>query len=200
MRNSASDHARVEETCGADDKRDRHWFALYTASNHEKAVEEKLLLKDVETFLPLHSVVRRWKNRTNAKLRLPLFPSYVFVKISLPETALVLSVPRVFSIVGNGREPLPLPDDEVEALRSGLNTENATPWPTINVGARARIVKGPLAGLEGIVVRHDGQLRVVLTVNLISKSIAVHVSADDIQVQDGEGQSGEDRLLLLQNM
>jgi hypothetical protein len=57
-----------------------------------------------------------------------------------------------------------------------------------------------LAGLEGIVVRHDGQLRVVLTVNLISKSIAVHVSADDIQVQDGEGQSGEDRLLLLQNM
>ena len=164
--------------------RGRHWFALYTASNHEKVVEQSLRSKDVETFLPLHTVSKRWKNRITVKLDLPLFASYVFAKIALSETARVLSVPKVYSIVGNSREPLPLPDEEVETLRAGLSTRIATPWPHVSVGMRARVKSGPLAGLEGIVVRSDTQLRIVLSLDLIAKSIAIHVNADDLEICD----------------
>jgi transcription antitermination factor NusG len=160
----------------------RHWYALYTASNHEKMVELRLRQKDVETFLPLHTVTKRWKNRTTVKLDLPLFTSYVFVKIALTDSAKVLSVPRAFSIVGNGRQFSPLTDKEIETLRTGLSTQDATPWPNIKVGVRATITRGPLTGLEGIVIRSDGQLRVVLSVEMISKSIAVHVCAEDLDI------------------
>jgi transcription termination/antitermination protein NusG len=160
----------------------RHWFAVYTASNNEKAVEQYLRTKEIETYLPLYTVTRRWKNRTTVKLELPLFASYVFVKITRGESAKVLSVPRVYSIVGNGRESLPLPDADIEALRAGLNAERVSAWPYIKVGTRARIVTGPLAGLEGIVVRKSGQLRFVISVDLILKSIAVHVAAEDIEI------------------
>jgi transcription antitermination factor NusG len=160
----------------------RHWYALYTASNHEKIIEQKLRQREIETFLPLHTVTKRWRNRTTVKLSLPLFAGYVFAKISLAESGTVLRVPRVFSVVGNGREFSSLPDAEIEALRRGLNTLNVTPWPNIKVGIRVKINRGPLAGLEGIVVRNDGKLRVVLSVDMISKSIAVHVCTEDIDV------------------
>ncbi|MGD0097602.1 MAG: UpxY family transcription antiterminator [Terracidiphilus sp.] len=161
----------------------RHWYALYTASNHEKIIDQRLRQKEVETFLPLHTVTKRWKNRTTVKLDVPLFGSYVFVKITMAESAKVLSIPRVFSIVGNGRRPLPLSDSEIETLRKGLKTLNVVPWPNIKVGTRAQIKSGPLAGLEGIVIRSDSQLRVVLSIDMISKSIAVHVCAEDIETR-----------------
>ena len=166
----------------------RSWYALYTASNHEKSVQQNLLLKGVETFLPLYSVTRRWKNRTTVKLQLPLFTGYVFAKIALSECTKVLTTPRIYSIVGNPGGPLPLPDSEIETLRSGLNTKNATPWQYVTIGTRARIKNGPLAGLEGIIVRSDAQLRLVLSLDLISKSIAVHVNAEDISVCNPVGE------------
>jgi transcription antitermination factor NusG len=160
----------------------RRWFVLYTASHNEKAVERALRQKGVETFLPLYRVTKRRKNRTTVKLDLPLFASYVFARIALSESMIVRNIPRVFAIVGNGRGPLPLPDAEIEALRAGLTGENATPWAHIKVGTRARINNGPLAGLEGLVVRSDDKLRVVLSMDMISKSIAVHVCAEDIDI------------------
>lgn len=164
----------------------RRWFVLYTASHNEKAVERALRQKGVETFLPLYRVTRRRKNRTTVKLELPLFASYVFARIALSESVIVRSIPRVFAIVGNARGPLSLPDQEVEALRAGLTGENATPWARIKVGARARIRSGPLAGWEGIVVRANGELHVVLSVDMISKSIAVRVNAEDINICDSQ--------------
>jgi hypothetical protein len=84
---------------------------------------------------------------------------------------------------------LPLPDEEIEVLRSGLSTRNATPWPHIVVGTRARVRSGSLAGLEGVVVRSDSQLRIVLSLELIAKSIAIHVNADDIEMCDSESRT-----------
>src|SRR5579883_3329211 len=153
----------------------RRWFALYTASNHEKRVEQHLRMKDIEAFLPLYQVTRRWKNRTTAKLDLPLFSSYLFVKIAENEHGRVLEVPMVYSIVGNGQRALPLPDVEIETLRAGLHLRKVDPYPYVQVGSRARICSGALAGLSGIVVRKDSNLRVVLNIELIMKSIAVHV-------------------------
>jgi transcription antitermination factor NusG len=149
-------------------------------------------MRDVETFLPLYSVTRRWKNRTTVKLELPLFAGYVFVRIARAESARVLSVPNVLFIVGNGHEALPLPDEDIETLRSGLHLRRVDPYPYTKIGARVRIRSGPLAGLQGIVIRKDDQLRVVLSLDLMRKSIAVHVSADELEPCEQISRSGED--------
>jgi len=164
-----------------DSETPRNWFAVYTVSNHEKRVQQHLQVRDIETFLPLYAVTRNWKNRTTVKLDLPLFTSYVFVRIARTESSQVLAVPNVVFMVGDGRRALPLPDKEIEALRSGLQLRKVDPYPYVKVGARARVRSGPLTGLEGIVVRKDDQLRVVMSLDLIRKSIAIHVTADELE-------------------
>jgi len=159
----------------------RSWFAVHTASNHEKSVEQRLRAKDVETFLPLYSVMKRWKNRTKVKVELPLFAGYLFARIGLNEKLRVIEVPMVYSIVGNRGSPTALPDAEIESLRAGLVCRQAHPFPYAKVGNRFRIRSGPLAGLEGTVVRIYGGLSVVLTIELIQKSVAVHVDADELE-------------------
>jgi transcription antitermination factor NusG len=159
----------------------RHWFAVYTASNHEKKVQQYLQIREIETFLPLYTVTKRWRNRTTVKVELPLFTGYVFVRIARTESAQVLAVPSVRFIVGDGRRAQPLPDEDIETLRSGLRLRQVDPHPYVKLGARVRIRSGPLTGLEGVVVRKDDQLRVVLSLDLIKKSVAVHVSADELE-------------------
>ena len=162
-------------------KKTHSWFAVYTASNNERRVAEHLRLKEIETFLPLYSVTRRWKNRTTVKVELPLFAGYVFARIDPTESVRVLEVPMVYSIVGNRRELLPLPDAEIETLRTGLLGRQAHPFPYLKVGNRARIRSGSLAGLEGVVIRTYGSLSVVLSVDMIQRSISVHVEADELE-------------------
>ena len=159
----------------------RTWFAIHTASNHEKRVVQHLRVREIETFLPLYGVTKRWKNRTTVKIEMPLFSGYVFARIAPSERIRVLEVPMVCSIVGNKREPIPLPDAEIERLRVGLQGRQAHPFPYVKVGNRVRIRSGPLTGLEGIVVRTYGGLSVVLSVDLIQKSIVVHVEADELE-------------------
>src|SRR5215831_1509510 len=111
----------------------RNWYALYTASNQEKRVEQHLRMKGVEVFLPLYTVTRRWKNRMTMKIDLPLFSGYVFVRIALAERVRVLEAPAVVSIVGNGREPLALPDIEIDTLRKDLRLRQVDPFPYLKV-------------------------------------------------------------------
>ncbi|SPE25614.1 Transcription antitermination protein nusG (modular protein) [Acidobacteriia bacterium SbA2] len=157
------------------------WFAVYTASNHEKRVEQHLRMKEIETFLPQYSVTRRWKNRTSVKVDLPLFSGYVFARIAPTERIRVLEVPMVYSIVSNGREPAPLPDAEIERLRACLHGRQVYPFPYVKVGNRVRVRSGAFEGLEGIVVRTYGGLSVVVSIDLIQKSVAVHVEADELE-------------------
>jgi transcription antitermination factor NusG len=169
----------------------RNWFAVYTASNHEKKVQLHLQLRGVETFLPLYTATHRWKNRTTVKVDLPLFRGYVFVRIAYTESARVLAVPNVRFLVGDGRKALPLPNEEIELLRTGLHLRRVDPYPYVKAGARVRIRTGPLAGLEGIVMRKDDQLRVVLSLDLIRKSIAVHVSAEELEPCESRAGGGQ---------
>ena len=151
-------------------------------------------MQDIETFLPLYTITRRWRNRTTVTLELALFTNYVFVRIAHTESARVLATPKVYFIVGDGHKALPLPDDDIETLRSGLHLRQVNPYPYLKAGARVRIRSGPLAGLEGIVVRKDDKLRVVVSLDVIRKSIAVHVTADELEscesVAPGDGESG----------
>jgi transcription antitermination factor NusG len=159
----------------------RSWFAVYTATNHEKSIAQHLRMREIETFLPLYSVTKRWKNRTTAKVDLPLFAGYIFVRIAPTERVRVLEVPMVYSVVGNRREPTPLPDDQIEGLRVALQGGQAHPFPYVKVGNRVRVRSGAFAGLEGVVVRTYGGLSVVLSVDMIQKSVAVHVEADELE-------------------
>ncbi|MGH9865425.1 MAG: UpxY family transcription antiterminator [Candidatus Acidiferrales bacterium] len=157
------------------------WYAAYTCANHEKRVAGQFSGRGVEHFLPLYETVHRWKDR-RMRLELPLFPSYIFVHLPLRERLRVLQVPGVVRLVGFGDHAAPLPADEIEMLRNGLSGEfKAKPHPYLTAGRRMRITSGPLAGMEGILMRQKSNFRLVLSINLIMRSIVVDVDAADIQ-------------------
>ena len=157
------------------------WFAVYTAPRHEKHVSEILAERQIETFLPLYRTNRQWQKSRPVVLELPLFPTYVFVRIAREARSSVLGTPGVLSIVGSSREAWPLPDLEINALRSGLLERKIEPHPYLVVGERVRIVAGVMAGVEGVLVRKKNDLRVVLSLDTIMHSVAVEVEAGDIE-------------------
>ena len=158
------------------------WFAVYTTSRHEKRVAQHLAHRQIEHFLPLYRKEREWKDGSRGTLDLPLFPGYIFVHIPRTERVRVLEVPGALAVVGGtGREPAPLPDAAIEALRGGLLLRRAEPHPLLIVGQRARIRSGAFAGMEGVVVRKKNSFRVVVTLEQIMRSIAVEVDESDLE-------------------
>jgi transcription antitermination factor NusG len=148
-------------------------------------VEHHLAQREIDHFLPLYKSRRTWSDGSKVSLDLPLFPGYIFACVPWLERVRVLQVPGVVSIVGGtGRKPLPLPDDEIRALQSGLHLRQAEPHPLLTAGQRVRIRSGALAGTTGVVVRSKSRLRVVLTIDLIMQSIAVEVDAREIELLD----------------
>jgi len=131
--------------------------------------------------LPLYTARHGWKNRCAAKLELPLFPNYLFVRIDRYERVRVLEVPGVLSLVGFRRTPAPLPDFEIDALRSSVGKGTIEPHPFLVIGERVRIKRGPMAGMEGVLLRKKNNFRVVLALDVIMKCIAVEVAADDLE-------------------
>jgi len=166
----------------------QHWYAAYTCANHEKQVATQLDVRAVEHFLPLYSSVRRWKDR-RVTLDLPLFPGYVFIRLALRDRLRVLEVPGVVRLVAFSGQPAALPDEEMEILRAGLGQRlRAEPHPFLTVGRRVRITGGPFTGLEGILKQKKSALRVVVSLELIQRSVAVDVDAADVQaVAGGKG-------------
>jgi transcription antitermination factor NusG len=160
----------------------RRWFAVYTSPRHEKRVAEYFKVRQIEAFLPLYHAVHRWKNGSRPRLELPLFTSYIFVRMEARERVRVLAVPGVLSIVGSAREPTPLPDSDIETLRAGLHLREFEPYPYLIAGNHVRIKGGPLAGMEGVLITRRNQLRVVLTLDLIMKSVAVEVDIEDVEL------------------
>jgi transcription antitermination factor NusG len=157
------------------------WYAAYTRANHEKRAADQFAGRGVEHFLPRYESVRRWKDR-KVRLQLPLFPGYVFVHLAAQERLRVLQVPGVVRLVGFNGLPFALPDEEMEILRSGLSQHlHVKPHPFLTVGRRVRLRSGSFQGLEGILLRKKSNLRVVLSVYLIQRSIAVEVDWTDLE-------------------
>jgi transcriptional antiterminator NusG len=157
------------------------WYAAHIRSRHEKRVAEQLSERGVSSFLPLYSSARRWSDRI-AKVDLPLFPGYLFVHIPLTERLKVLEVPGIVGLVSSRQEPVPLDESEIEILRKGLTSQfKAEPHPYLKVGERVRVIHGPLTGLEGILERKKDSVRVVVSLDLIMRSISVEISALDLE-------------------
>jgi len=156
------------------------WYAAYTLPRHEKAVAEHLAFRQVETYLPLYLSARRWAGR-RALVQLPLFPSYVFVRISAGERIRVLEHPSVLRLVTFGGRPAPLADGEIERLRAALQLGKAEPFPFLIPGKRVRVKSGPLAGVEGTILRRKGKMRLVVSVEAIQRSIIFDLDATDLE-------------------
>jgi transcription antitermination factor NusG len=159
-----------------------HWFALYTTCRHEKRVSQHLTQREVEHYLPLYRSDRKWRDGSKVTLDLPLFPCYVFVRMSRAVRVNVLSVPGALTLVGGtGGEPAQLPDAAIEALRKGVREHKIEPHQLLQVGEMARIRSGAFAGMEGVVQRRKNGCRLVLTLEQIMQSVALEVNEDDLE-------------------
>jgi transcription antitermination factor NusG len=153
-------------------------------SRHEKRLVGHCSDRQIESFLPLYQVRHRWKNRCVATVDLPLFPNYVFMRIERQQRIQVLGLPGVLSIVSSGREMLPISDEYMASLRGGLLAHKIEPHPNVEVGDRVCITTGPMAGMEGVLDRQKNELRVVLRLEMIGRSVAVEVGAEEISYVD----------------
>lgn len=161
------------------------WFALYTRHQHEKSVAQSLSRKGLEVFLPLYAGARQWKDRVK-EITLPLFPNYVFVNSSHERRAEILSTLGVYDFVRLGTLPAPIPDEEIEAIRQAVDQgKHAVPYHFLGMGERVRVKSGPLKGLEGILVRRKSLYRLILSVELLARSIAVEVNVFDVERTTG---------------
>jgi len=159
----------------------RRWYVVFTVPRNEKSTARQLNLREIESFVPTYEAVRLWKNRQRVRVVQPLFPCYLFVHIGRPERSRVLASPGVLRIVGNSREPLPVPDATIEFLRSDFWANKLEPYREIIVGQRVRIRSGAMEGLEGVLVRKNNNLRFVLSVDLINQHAAVEIDADRLE-------------------
>jgi len=156
------------------------WYAIYTSAHHEKRVAEQLTERRIESFLPTYSSMRRWKDRRK-RLELPLFPGYVFVRLPLADRLRVLVLPGVVRLVGYGGPPVALPEEEMETMRARLAASPlARPHPYLTAGRRVRMKSGPLEGLEGVLLRRRSRLRLVVSVDLLQRSVVVDVEEADV--------------------
>src|SRR5215471_1626805 len=163
------------------------WFAVYTSARHEKTVARQLEDRCIERFLPLYRSSRRWKDRRKL-VELALFPSYVFVRIEARDKLRVLQVPGVVSLVTFNGQLAALPEQEINALRSGLDRGvYAEPCPYLRVGRRVRVAAGPLAGAEGILVKKKEKCRVVISLDVLMRSVAVEVDSTDVEAAASAG-------------
>jgi transcription antitermination factor NusG len=160
----------------------RQWLAANTNSCREKRVAEHCHVRGIESFLPTYQSTKRWRNGCTVTLDRPLFPGYLFVRLDPANRVRVLELPGVVGIVGTGRQPAPLPDSEINALKNGVRALNAQPHRYLKVGERARIRAGAFEGMTGILLRRKNSLRVVLTVELIMKSISVEIAEQDLEL------------------
>jgi transcription antitermination factor NusG len=157
------------------------WYALYTRHQHEKAVDELLASQGFETFLPVYTAVHRWKDRTK-QLSVPLFPNYIFVRGVVGNRLQILKTPGVYAFVESGGRPGIIPESEIAAIRQVVeNSFLLEPHPFLATGDWVRIKSGPLSGLEGILVRKQDRLRLVLSVEMLGRSVSVEVDVCSVE-------------------
>jgi transcription antitermination factor NusG len=151
------------------------WYAVRTAAGREKAVSGQLANKGYEQFLPMYRTRRQWSDRVK-ELELPLFPGYLFCRFDVNSRLPILVTPGVTLIVGYGKAPISISDGEIEAVRTVTKSGAAAePWPFLEAGQRVRIQDGSLGGLEGLLLQVKNSWRIVLSVELLQRSVAVEV-------------------------
>ena len=151
------------------------WYALQVWSRKENYVSLHLQGLGYECFLPTYRCQRKWSDRIK-EFEPPLFPGYLFCRFEFEARRSLVMSPGVLQVVGNGKTAIPVPDSEILKLQMAVASEAPRqPWPYIALGQRVRVTYGSLSGLEGILINFKGSHRVVLSVTLLQRSVAIEV-------------------------
>jgi transcription antitermination factor NusG len=156
------------------------WYALRTRSRHEKVVREQLANQGIEPLLPTIKRLSQWKDRKK-EIEVPLFSGYCFVRFASEQKLPVLKTIGVVDIVGSGRNAEPIPDEEIAAIKSLM--ASVLPYdshPYLHEGMQVEVVRGPLQGVRGILLRKEKRHRLVLGVRLIQQAAAVEIDVKDV--------------------
>jgi transcription antitermination factor NusG len=162
------------------------WWVLYTRHQHEKAVAEMLSEKGFVAFLPLYESIRIWKDRKKL-ITLPLFPCYVFVQGGLDRRSQVVTTPGIHAILSYGEHVAIVPEAEIQVIRRIVEAKfRAEPHPFLKCGERVRVTRGPLEGIEGILVSKKNLYSLVLSVDMMAQSVAVEIDTTDVEPVTGQ--------------
>lgn len=156
------------------------WYAVYTKFQHEKTAASLLEKKELNVFLPVYRAVHRWKDR-NQTVILPLFPCYLFLRTNLDRKLDILRTAGVRWIVENAGRACAVPEPEIDAVRTLCSVVCVQPHPFLKQGERVRVRSGALAGIEGILVKLKNHYRVVISVDVLQKSVAVEVDLSNVE-------------------
>ena len=163
------------------------WFALRVKPRAEKCVAAIARNKGFDEFLPLYRCRRRWSDRIKV-VEVPLFPGYVFCRLNAQHRLPLLTIPGALHFVGLGRIPVPIDDVEIQAIQTLVHSGvQARPWPFLDAGQRVRLEYGPLAGLEGLFVEIRKQQRIIVSVSLLRRSVAVEIDQEWVTPLDAHG-------------
>lgn len=157
-----------------------HWYALRTRSRHEKIVRDQLANQGIEPLLPTVKRLSQWKDRKK-EVEVPLFSGYCFVRFAMDQKLPVLKTVGVVDIVGSGQQPEPIPDEEIAAIQTLMTSVLPyDPHPYLHEGMMVEVIKGPLQGVRGILLRKEKRHRLVLGVRLIQQAAAVEIDIKDV--------------------
>ncbi|MGQ0792539.1 MAG: UpxY family transcription antiterminator [Deltaproteobacteria bacterium] len=159
----------------------RNWYAVYTVARHEKSVNEALIKRDIETFLPTIEALSQWKDRKK-RVHFPLFPGYLFVNIPIEQRWGVLGAKGVVRILGAMGAPAPIPASQIEAIRKLIgNKLEYDPYPYLTEGKEVFVIRGPLMGVRGRIISRKGIYRLVLSVDIIRRSASVEMDISNVE-------------------
>ena len=156
------------------------WYAVRTKPNQERLVSTSLANKGVEVFLPAYRVRRRWSDRI-VETELPLFAGYVFCRLDILKRLPILTTPGVVSILGFGKEPTSIPEQEIEAIRVVLRSgRNVEPCPFLREGEHIRVTRGCLADQEGVLLKKKTEWRMIVSITMLQRSVSVEIDRECI--------------------
>jgi transcription antitermination factor NusG len=156
------------------------WYGIRTKPKFERVTATALENQGYSAYLPLCTRRRQWSDRT-VETELPLFPGYLFCRFDVLQRLPILTTHGVIAIVGLGKTPEPIPDAEIDRIQAILRSgRNAEPWPYLRTGERVRILAGSLQGLEGLLVKKKNEWRIVISVDLLQRSVAVEVDRNAV--------------------
>jgi transcription antitermination factor NusG len=172
------------------------WYALQVRSRKEGYVASQIMGQGYECLLPTYKSVRKWSDRVK-EVEQPLFPGYLFCRFDFQNRRPVITTPGVLQIVGYGRTAISVSDEEIQSLQLAVSSGMPKqPWPFLEVGQRVRVNYGTLSGLEGILVNVKGNQRVILSVTLLQRSVAMEVETSWLSVVKEEARESMTQRIL----
>jgi transcription antitermination factor NusG len=176
--------AQASTCCGmASPGTAERWYAVQTRSRHEKKVAARLQDSGVYTYLPLVPQVHHWSDRRKL-IDVPLFPGYAFIRAAnyTQTAATVVRTGGVVTIVGAGARGTAIPDEQIAAIQTVLAQQfPCTTQPFLKIGQRVRVRGGALDGLQGILLARKGETSLVISVEMIQRSLAVRIDGFDVE-------------------